>query len=81
MQQQQQGQDKIPIGSIFAVFYVFCRAHAMCITVFTRHTHGVNAFEPHGIVALVIMLVAAGISRAFWPYAGAWLILLVLHRI
>lgn len=79
--QQPRDDQKIPIGSIFAVFYAFCRAHVMCITVFTRHSFGVNAFEPHGIIALVMMLVGAGTNRAFWPYGAAWFLALVGQRI
>ena len=44
-QQQQQQPDKVPIGSIFSLFYVICRARGMCITVFIRRGFGVNAFE------------------------------------
>src|SRR3954454_17334915 len=67
--------------AVFGLIYILCNAHRLCITVFTRHSFGTNAFDISGLFALFFLLFAAGANLAFRLYFMLWFVALVGHRI
>lgn len=63
--------------------YLLASAHATCFTVFFRHSFGTQAFGRNGLLALVLLLVYAGLAEEprMLTYACLWLAALVLQRL
>ncbi len=79
--QQQPDNGKIDKQYAFALLYVIANAHRMMLAVFLRHSFGIRAHEPHGIIAFFVLLVLAGTGRVFLIYFWLWIVTLAGQRI
>lgn len=78
---QQRDEQSVSYAYVFGLVYLLCAAHRACITVFIRRDFGLNAFNPHALIALVFLLLAATGKNAFQIYFWLWLIALIGQRI
>ena len=80
---QQQQQQEWGHKDSFNLMFVLANASATCLTVFTRHSFGVEALGLNGLLALGMILAVAGFgnSPAMLIFLICWLCALVCQRV
>ena len=84
MYQQQQNQPdnwRVTTAQSFSVIYFVAQTHALAFTMFTRHTFGSRAFDPHAIFTFAMLFLLAGSFPGFGLYLLLWFVMLLVHRI
>jgi len=72
--------EQITVRGTFHIVTFLAQSHASCITVFIRHSFGIEALAWNGLGAFVLLLLCAGSSRDMAAYFGLWFIALLAQR-
>ncbi len=79
---RQQESDSMSVADSTNWLYLLTTAHSTCLTVFLRESFGSEALGIPGVSALLLLIVAVGVTGSpdLLLYGGIWLIVLMGQR-